>query len=190
MRSRQYLLIDESMQRRIDTQRALGDPLVHLLATPLNCTRQRFFVGEYIENRYGDRRCQGLAQPRWRQSDNAGAHTATAAPAPAGAFPVFQRQFGYPRRPACAACLTAWQAPCSRGIDGHARTYPFYRVTRIAGLYAQCLDHELKPRGMDQPRSRVLMLLSEHSPSAMGELAEKTVMKLPTLLKLVQRMAD
>lgn len=68
--------------------------------------------------------------------------------------------------------------------------YPFYRVTRISGLYAQCLDHELKPRGMDQPRSRVLMLLSEHSPSAMGELAEHTVMKLPTLLKLVQRMAD
>lgn len=74
--------------------------------------------------------------------------------------------------------------------DFRLATYPFYRVTRIAGLYAQCLDHELKPRGMDQPRSRVLMLLSEHSPSAMGELAEKTVMKLPTLLKLVQRMAD
>src|SRR5690606_35149789 len=61
--------------------------------------------------------------------------------------------------------------------DFRLATYPFYRVTRIAGLYAQCLDHELKPRGMDQPRSRVLMLLSEHSPSAMGELAEKTVMK-------------
>lgn len=68
--------------------------------------------------------------------------------------------------------------------------YPFYRIARVAGLYSECLDRELKPRGMDQPRWRVLMILNEHSPAAMGAIAELAVMKLPTLLKLVQRMTE
>lgn len=66
--------------------------------------------------------------------------------------------------------------------------YPFYRVARVAGLYSYCLDRELKPTGMDQPHWRVLMILSEHDPAAMGLLAEMAVMKLPTLLKVIQRM--
>jgi DNA-binding MarR family transcriptional regulator len=66
--------------------------------------------------------------------------------------------------------------------------YPFYRIARVNNLYAGCLDRALKPRGMDQPRWRVLMILSEHNPSAMGLIAEMAVMKLPTVVKLVRRM--
>lgn len=68
--------------------------------------------------------------------------------------------------------------------------YPFYRLSRVAALYTECLDRELKPRGMDQPRWRVLMILSEHDPAAMGLIAELAVMKLPTLLKVVRRMEE
>lgn len=68
--------------------------------------------------------------------------------------------------------------------------YPFYRINRVAGLYSECLDRQLKPRGMDQPRWRVLMILHEHNPAAMGTIAELAVMKLPTLLKVLQRMSD
>lgn len=68
--------------------------------------------------------------------------------------------------------------------------YPFYRLNRVAALYSECLDRELKPRGMDQPRWRVLMILNEHNPAAMGAIAELAVMKLPTLLKVVQRMTE
>jgi MarR family transcriptional regulator, organic hydroperoxide resistance regulator len=68
--------------------------------------------------------------------------------------------------------------------------YPFYRIARVAGLYTDCLNRELKPRGMDQPHWRVLMLLSEHNPASMGLLAEHAVMKLPTLLKVIRRMSD
>jgi MarR family transcriptional regulator, organic hydroperoxide resistance regulator len=67
--------------------------------------------------------------------------------------------------------------------------YPFYRMARVCALYAACLERGLKPRGMDQPRWRVLMILSEHNPAAMGLIAEMAVMKLPTVVKLVQRMA-
>lgn len=66
--------------------------------------------------------------------------------------------------------------------------YPFYRLSRVVALYTECLDRELKPRGMDQPRWRVLMILNEHNPAAMGLIAELAVMKLPTLLKVVRRM--
>jgi MarR family transcriptional regulator, organic hydroperoxide resistance regulator len=68
--------------------------------------------------------------------------------------------------------------------------YPFYRLSRVVALYTECLDRELKPRGMDQPRWRVLMILSEHDPAAMGLIAELAVMKLPTLLKVVRRMEE
>jgi DNA-binding MarR family transcriptional regulator len=67
--------------------------------------------------------------------------------------------------------------------------YPFYRIARVAGLYTDCLNRELKPRGMDQPHWRVLMLLNEHNPASMGLIAEHAVMKLPTLLKVIRRMS-
>jgi DNA-binding MarR family transcriptional regulator len=87
------------------------------------------------------------------------------------------------------------------GLDARVRTspasktfriadYPFYRLNRVAALYSECLDRELKPRGTDQPRWRVLMILNEHNPAAMGVIAELAVMKLPTLLKVVQRMTE
>jgi DNA-binding MarR family transcriptional regulator len=66
--------------------------------------------------------------------------------------------------------------------------YPFYRVARANDLYTRCLETALKPRGMDQPRWRTLMILSEHSPASTGEVAERAVMKLPTIVKLLQRM--
>lgn len=68
--------------------------------------------------------------------------------------------------------------------------YPFYRLSRVTALYTECLDRELKPRGMDQPRWRVLMILNEHDPAAMGLIAELAVMKLPTLLKVIRRMQE
>lgn len=86
-------------------------------------------------------------------------------------------------------------------IDARSRTsplsksfriadYPFYRLYRVAALYSECLDRELKPRGMDQPRWRVLMILNEHDPAAMGLIADLAVMKLPTLLKVLRRMEE
>jgi DNA-binding MarR family transcriptional regulator len=68
--------------------------------------------------------------------------------------------------------------------------YPFYRIARVAGLYTDCLERELKPRGMDQPHWRILMILREHHPAAMGFIAELAVMKLPTLFKVIRRMTN
>lgn len=90
-------------------------------------------------------------------------------------------------RPA-AASLQARVNPISKAF--RIVDYPFYRIARVASLYTDCLDRELKPRGMDQPHWRVLMILNEHNPSAMGFIAQMAVMKLPTVLKLVRRMSE
>src|SRR5262245_7771463 len=84
--------------------------------------------------------------------------------------------------------LRARAVPTSKSF--RIADYPFYRNARVAGLYSDCLERELKPRGMDQPRWRVLMILNEHNPASMGLIAQMAVMKLPTVLKLVQRMTD
>ncbi len=66
--------------------------------------------------------------------------------------------------------------------------YPFFRVARVGSLYTRCLDRALKPRGLDQPQWRVLMILREHDAAPMGTIAELAVMQLPTVVKLIQRM--
>lgn len=68
--------------------------------------------------------------------------------------------------------------------------YTFYRMARAGSLYARRLERALKPRGMDQPHWRVLMILQEHEPASMGLIAEMAVMKLPTVVKLIQRMVE
>lgn len=68
--------------------------------------------------------------------------------------------------------------------------YTFYRMARAGRLYARRLERALKPRGMDQPHWRVLMILQEHEPASMGLIAEMAVMKLPTVVKLIQRMVE
>lgn len=68
--------------------------------------------------------------------------------------------------------------------------YTFFRIARSGSLYSRRLERALKPRGMDQPHWRVLMILQEHEPAAMGTIAELAVMKLPTVVKLIQRMVD
>jgi DNA-binding MarR family transcriptional regulator len=58
----------------------------------------------------------------------------------------------------------------------------------VASLYTRSLDRALKPRGLDQPQWRVLMILREHDAAPMGTIAELAVMQLPTVVKLIQRM--
>lgn len=74
--------------------------------------------------------------------------------------------------------------------DFRIANYPFYLIARVGGLYTRRLERALKPRGMNQPQWRVLMILAENDGASMGLVAELAVMKLPTLLKVVRKMAD
>lgn len=65
---------------------------------------------------------------------------------------------------------------------------PFYWLARVHGRYALGMDAVLKRIGMDVPRWRVLMLLTEHSPASVSELAEHAIIRLSTMTKIVLRM--
>ena len=65
---------------------------------------------------------------------------------------------------------------------------PFYWLARVHGRYALSMDAVLKRIGMDVPRWRILMLLTEHSPASISELAEHAIIRLSTMTKIVLRM--
>lgn len=65
---------------------------------------------------------------------------------------------------------------------------PFYWLARTTGRYVLRMDVVLKRIGMDVPRWRVLMLLTQQSPSSVSELAEHAVIRLSTMTKIVLRM--
>ncbi len=66
--------------------------------------------------------------------------------------------------------------------------YPFYWIVHTANRYLQALEPMLKEVGLDIPRWRVLMVLYEQSPAAVSEIAARSIIKLTTMTKIIQRM--
>lgn len=67
---------------------------------------------------------------------------------------------------------------------------PLYWLARASGRYRLDMDLALKPIGMDVPSWRVLAILSEHEPASVSELCEHAVIRLSTMTRIVQRLAD
>lgn len=67
---------------------------------------------------------------------------------------------------------------------------PLYWLARVAGRYRLDMDRVLKPIGMDVPRWRVLAILSEYEPASVTELCDHAVIRLSTMTRIVQRLAD
>ncbi len=65
---------------------------------------------------------------------------------------------------------------------------PFYLIARTSGRYALDMQRILKSVGMDIPRWRALMILREHNPSSVSEIAERAVIQLSTVTRVVQRL--
>ncbi len=66
--------------------------------------------------------------------------------------------------------------------------YPFYLMTRTMGEYYGILEQVLKTVGVDQPRWRALMILGEQNPCRIGDIARRSVIKLSTMTRIIQRM--
>jgi MarR family transcriptional regulator, organic hydroperoxide resistance regulator len=65
---------------------------------------------------------------------------------------------------------------------------PLYLVVRTAGQYELAMEKALREIGMDVPSWRALMIAHEHSPSSVSEIAERSVAKLSTMTRVVQRL--
>src|SRR6202790_149413 len=65
---------------------------------------------------------------------------------------------------------------------------PLYLIVRTAGRYARELENALNATGMDLLSWRALMIVNEASPSSVSEIAERAVMRLSTMTRVVQRL--
>jgi MarR family transcriptional regulator, organic hydroperoxide resistance regulator len=65
---------------------------------------------------------------------------------------------------------------------------PIYLLVRAATRYEHVMDDALREIGMDLPSWRALMIVQEKSPSSVSEIAERAVVKLSTMTRVVQRL--
>ena len=64
----------------------------------------------------------------------------------------------------------------------------FYWIARTESLYAQEMDKSLKAIGMDSSRWRVGLLLYKHEELKISTISNESIMRVPTVTKIVQRM--
>lgn len=72
--------------------------------------------------------------------------------------------------------------------DFRISDWPFYLITRTARRYEMDMELALKRIDMDLPSWRGMMLLHECSPSSVSEIAERAVIRLSTMTRVVQRL--
>jgi DNA-binding MarR family transcriptional regulator len=66
--------------------------------------------------------------------------------------------------------------------------YPFYQLNRVANRYNTLIESRLREIGIDVPSWRVLMILGEAQPLSIGRIADKAVINLSTMMRIIQRM--
>jgi len=66
--------------------------------------------------------------------------------------------------------------------------YPFYLLNRAASRYNVVIEGALREIGIDIPTWRVLMILGEKAPLAIGHVARSAVINLSTMMRIVERM--
>jgi MarR family transcriptional regulator, organic hydroperoxide resistance regulator len=79
-----------------------------------------------------------------------------------------------------------------RGDPAHpafqVANWPFYLIARTARRYEMDMERALHRIDMDVPSWRAMMLVHEHSPSSVSEIAERAVIKLSTMTRVIQRL--
>ena len=65
---------------------------------------------------------------------------------------------------------------------------PFYLIARTNGRYAMDLENALRIIDMDVPSWRALMMVQESNPSSVSEIADRSVIRLSTMTRVVQRL--
>jgi DNA-binding MarR family transcriptional regulator len=65
---------------------------------------------------------------------------------------------------------------------------PFYLLARTTARYSIDMENALHAIDMDLPSWRTLMILSEHNPSSVSEIADRAVMRLSTMTRVIQRL--
>lgn len=72
----------------------------------------------------------------------------------------------------------------------HLEEYPFYWVVNVHARYTQLLEKELKKFSLDISKFRIMTLTWKYQSASMSQLAEFSVLKLPTVTKIVNRLRE
>lgn len=70
----------------------------------------------------------------------------------------------------------------------HLDKYPFYLLNRAVSRYNIVIEARLRTIDLDIPNWRVLMVLGEHAPRSIGQIAEACVINLSTMMRIIGRM--
>jgi DNA-binding MarR family transcriptional regulator len=68
--------------------------------------------------------------------------------------------------------------------------YILYNLNRASAVYTDEMSAALKSHGLNTVKWRILMLLSDESPSSVSDLARRSVTKMPTLTRMLIRMEE
>jgi len=68
--------------------------------------------------------------------------------------------------------------------------YVMYNLVRTSTVYNDEMASALKSYGLTTMEWRILMLLNDKSPSSVGDLARRSVTKMPTLTRMLTRMEE
>lgn len=68
--------------------------------------------------------------------------------------------------------------------------YVLYNLNRTAATYNEEMAKALKAYDLDVMEWRILMLLDDQNPSSVGELAQRSVSKMPTVTRMLTRMEN
>ncbi len=68
--------------------------------------------------------------------------------------------------------------------------YLLYNLVRASAVYHDEMAAALRSYGLTTVQWRILMLLDDHSPSRVGDLARRSVTKMPTLTRMLTRMEE
>ena len=70
------------------------------------------------------------------------------------------------------------------------RHSPFFLLSRLSNRYVQALEAVLKAIDMDVPGWRTLMIVAEHEPRSVSEIADLSAIRLSTMTRVVQRLVE
>ena len=68
--------------------------------------------------------------------------------------------------------------------------FPYYWISQVNSLYTAKMDDSLKKYGLDNSRRRILLAVSARPQASISELAELSIIKIPTATKIIYRLKD
>ncbi|WP_111893931.1 MarR family winged helix-turn-helix transcriptional regulator [Acinetobacter sp. MB5] len=74
--------------------------------------------------------------------------------------------------------------------DFNIDDFPYYWIAQVYGLYINKMDDSLKKYGLDNSRRRIILASHARPNASISELAEMSIIKIPTATKIIYRLKD